>query len=194
MGPTATVTATRTPTGVVATPTRTLTGQATPTNTSTRAPTATATVAQTGLATSTATATGNTPTATPRITPTVTPTPGGSGLSWLVNGSPATTVSVPQNGMGFAQGAVILVDSQMRFCSEESLRPVLNVDVVNNPVVGAFPVSMTSQPASHVGIANIPAAPQPGTVDLLVHTRLGCQPGTQPTILRFPGAITYGGP
>jgi hypothetical protein len=111
-----------------------------------------------------------------------------------VKGSAATTVTVPQNGMGFAQGDLILVDSQMRFCSAEALRPTLNVDVANSPIVGVFPASTTSQPTKQVGIASIPAAPQPGTVDLLVHTRLGCQPGTQPTLLRFSGAITFGGP
>jgi len=96
--------------------------------------------------------------------------------------------------MGFPQGQLILVDSEMRFCSDESLRPTLNVDVANSPIVGVFPGSTTSEPTKQVGIASIPAVPQPGTFDLLVHTRLGCQAGTQPTTLRFSGAITFGGP
>jgi len=57
--------------------------------------------------------------------------------------------------MGFPQGQLILIDSQMRFCSDESLRPTLNVDVANSPIVGAFPVSTTSEPAKQVGIASI---------------------------------------
>jgi hypothetical protein len=125
-----------------------------------------------GARTATATATGQTtPTPTGLATPTPTITPaGGSGLSWLVNGNLATTLTVPQNGMGFPQGQLILVDSQMRFCSDESLRPILNVDVANSPIVGVFPVSTTSAPAKQVGIASTPAALQPGTVDLLVST------------------------
>jgi hypothetical protein len=42
-----------------------------------------------------------------------------------------------------------------------------------------------------LGIANIPAAAA-GTSDLLIQTFVPCS-ATQPTILRMPGAITYGG-
>jgi hypothetical protein len=72
VGPTATVTATRTntPTGMVATPTRTATGP-TPTSTRTLVSTVTATRTPSGVRTPTATVTGRaTPTAT---TPTITP-------------------------------------------------------------------------------------------------------------------------
>ncbi|MGD9765695.1 MAG: G8 domain-containing protein, partial [Candidatus Binatia bacterium] len=141
-----TATATVTPTGF--TPTRTNTpmgGGPTATNTPTPATTPTAT--RTGGATPTVTATGlatptPTITTTPSITmtPTVTPTPGGgSGLSWRVSGTPATTVNVQLGGMGFAEGALVLVDSQARFCTQAGLQPIVRVDLSNMPVVGVFP-------------------------------------------------------
>jgi hypothetical protein len=189
-GPTATAsaTATSTATGMGATPTRTSTGQATPTNTRTRAATDTPSRTPTAARTPTVTATGAaTPTATGAATPTNTPTPGG-GFSWLLNGTPAAAITVPQGGMGFAEGQLILVDGQMRFCPGAGLQPLITVDIPGNNVVGVFPTITTSQ----VRIAHIPAAPQTGAAELQVQTRLGCQGSDPLTTLHFPNAITYG--
>jgi cell surface hyaluronidase len=122
-GPAGTPTATATATHMGPTPTRTNTpmgGAPTPTNAGTRA--ATATVTRTGLVTRTVTATGTTPTVTPTpsMTPTVTATPGGSGLSWRLNGTPTANITVPQAGMTYQMGMLTLVDGQNRFCTAGS--------------------------------------------------------------------------
>jgi hypothetical protein len=90
--------------------------------------------------------------------------------------------------MGFAEGQLILVDGQMRFCPGAGLQPLITVDIPGNNVVGVFPTITTSQ----VRIAHIPAAPQTGAAELQVQTRLGCQGSDPLTTLHFPNAITYG--
>ncbi len=188
---TPTVTATSTPMGPTPTITNTPMGGApTPTNTPTVASTATATA--TGGATATATPTGMaTPTITISPTPTVTPTPGGGGgFSWLIDGNPMpmTTVNVPLSGKGFAEGALVLVDSQMRFCTGAGLQPTLRVGTSSGPILGVFPSGNTAEKQV---VAAIPAGSQAGATDLVIQTRLDCMGGTQPTDLVFSGAITY---
>jgi cell surface hyaluronidase len=176
-GPTPTNTPTFTPFGFPATSTRTPTaGGATPTNT--------------GGSTPTPTASGPTATVTPtQITPTVTPTktPRSGGLSFNMHGQMSTNVTVPLAGMTYAPMQLDLQDGQGRFCTDPGKFPGLNVDVGSKPSVGVFPDLTEDQ----LGIANIPAAAA-GTYDLLISTFIPCS-ATQPTILRMPGAITYGG-
>ena len=200
VGPSATVTATRTntPTGMVRTATSTSTGQATPTNTSTRAATATGTVTRTGLVTPTATATGL---GTPTMTPTITPMPGAvtptatptltatSGLSWRLNGTPTPNITIPQAGMSYPPGMLNLVDGQNRFCTASGKQPVLTVNTNNGAQpIGVFPNNTIGQ----VGIANIPMG-QPGTYEVRVQTHVPCTASVPTTLPPFSGAITYSG-
>jgi hypothetical protein len=190
---TPTVTATSTPVGP--TPTNTpMGGGPTATSTATHVATVTATATATGQITPTPTPTGMaTPTVTP--TPTISPTPtvtqtpgGGGGFSWTVNMTPgATTVNVPLAGTGYAQGNLVLVDGQMRFCTEAGLQPILRVGTSSGPIVGVFPGGTKGAQT----IAAIPAGSQAGKVDLVIETRPNCQGGSMPEFLPFTGAITY---
>ena len=190
-GPPGTSTATATPTGASGTPTPTNTRfgfPATPTNTRPGAALATS-AASDGA---TATVAPNT-TAAPSglVTPTPTPTPHlhrvAAASRGNVYGLPVTNVTAPLAGMTYAPMDLDLRDGQARFCTAPGKFPGLNVDAGGKTPVGVFPDLTTDQ----LGIANIPAAPA-GTYDLLIQTYVPCS-AAQPTILRMPGAITYGG-
>lgn len=173
-GPTPTVTATRA--GPV--PTSTRTGGATPTPTPSAGATRSATPTGGSSPTATATVTGaHTPTATPI---------GGGGLSFTLHGQMVATVMVPLGGMSYPSGHLVLDDGQARFCTVAGKHPVLTIDTPTHPIVGVFDGNTTGE----VGIANIPAAPQAGTYDLLIQTFVPCS-ASAPTTLRMPGAVTY---
>ena len=176
-------TATNTPTPPGRTPTSTRAGAATPTATRTGAATPTVTATPTGAATPTAT-----PTQTPPAgnTATATPTTGGGGFYFTLHGSRVPAVSVGLSGMSYGPMHLTLGDDQSRFCTTAGKHPAVFVDVVNRPPVGVFGDNTTAQ----VGIANIPAATQAGTYDLLVQTFAPCS-ASAPTMLRFPRAVTY---
>ncbi|MFI5394194.1 MAG: G8 domain-containing protein [Candidatus Binatia bacterium] len=184
--PTPTGRATSTPSPIVpptGTPTR---GTPTPTGQATSTPSPI--VPPTGTPTPTITATAPSG-ATVSPTPTITPTSGGSGFTWILNGATTTNLSIPQAGMSYGPGALVLQDSQARFCTAVGLQPSIFVDFKDGSTgpVGVFSSITTQQ----VGIAHIPGKSQHETFDLLIQTRIGCQAGTTPTTLRMPGAITY---
>ncbi|MDX2167266.1 MAG: hypothetical protein SF182_09390 [Deltaproteobacteria bacterium] len=186
-------TPTHTPTIAGPTPTNTRTGAITATATPTR-PTPTVTVTPTGAATPTDTPTptppGATPTATPTVpgaTPTATPTGGGGGGFYFTDhGSKVTNIKVTLAGMSYGPMHLDLHDDQSRFCTTAGKHPAMFVDVGSHPPVGVF----GDNAADLVGIANIPAAPQAGTYDLLIQTFTPCS-ASAPTLLRMPGAVTY---
>jgi hypothetical protein len=103
-----------------------------------------------------------------------------------MHGQTVTNVTLPLAGMTYAPMDLDQRDGQARFCTAPRKFPGLNVDA-GGPPVGVFPELTADQ----LGIADIPAAAA-GTDDLLIQTYVPCG-AAQPTILRMPGAITYGG-
>jgi hypothetical protein len=196
IGPTNTATRSRTPTASAtvtrtggATATATVTGGGTPTGTPTITPTPPGpTPTNTPVpATATMTPVRPTPTDTPvGVTATATATPGGGGgLSWNLDGSSLTSVSIPLGGKSYPPMNLVLVDSQSRFCSEAGKQPVLSVMPGTNKFIG---YSLTD--AGHLKIANIPAADLAGTYSVNIQTHVPCDGPV--TNLPFSGAIKYG--
>lgn len=185
-GPTATPMppSTVTPTGAVPpslTPTRVA---ATPTPTRGSATATASPIAGTPTRTTAVTAT---PTALGSRTPSATPTPGGSGFTWILNGTSVPTVTIPRTGMTFAPNVLFLRDSQKRFCTGAGLLPGLFVDFKDG---STGPVGFSSPTTDQVVIGNIPGRSQGGTYDLLIKTFTNCQ-GSMPITLKMEKAITY---
>ncbi len=97
------------------------------------------------------------------------------------------SVTIPQTGMMYAEGDLILQDSQGRFCP--GMLPNVLVDYTSGRTDNLGISTMVT--SSQVTIRDIPGPRKSGTFDLVVQTRPGCKGGVSPIDIRFSGAIKY---